>query len=144
MLQARWIGWGLWEGSQVPSIDYCIVDADAPSYVQDNLSWEARAKRAVSAKKSKYGSSAGELQANFTLLCFPQRESFIVNMQLTRSGWPAALPESVKSCSPSPWHGCASIRTQFSLFRSVDLCLRGTRQRICGLGLHDEAAIGAG
>ena len=36
------------------------------------------------------------------------------------------------------------IRTQFTIIRSIDPQLRGTRRRICGLGLQDGAAIGVG
>ena len=36
------------------------------------------------------------------------------------------------------------VRTQFAIFRSVDLRLRDTRRWICGLGLQDGVAIGVG
>ena len=50
--------------------DNRIIDADAPSYVQANLSWEATANRATSTKKRKYRSTAEELRASFTpLVC---------------------------------------------------------------------------
>ena len=50
--------------------DNRIVDADAPSYVQANLSWDAVANRAASAKKAKDRSAAEELRASFTpLVC---------------------------------------------------------------------------
>ena len=34
--------------------DNLIIDADAPSYVKANLSWEALANHAIAAKKAKY------------------------------------------------------------------------------------------
>ena len=50
--------------------DNHIVDADAPSYVEANISWDAVANHASSAKKAKYGSAAEELRASFTpLVC---------------------------------------------------------------------------
>ena len=53
MLQVDWMVRGVWEGSRVAFFDNRIVDADAPSYVQANLSWEAIANRAASTKKKR-------------------------------------------------------------------------------------------
>ena len=41
MLQVEWMVRGVWEGSRVELFNNRIIDADAPSYVQANLSWEA-------------------------------------------------------------------------------------------------------
>ena len=40
-LQADWLVRGVWEGDRVAYFDNRIVDADAPSYVRSNLSWNA-------------------------------------------------------------------------------------------------------
>ena len=73
MLQADSMIRGVWEGSWVAFFDNRIIDANAPSYVQVNLSWEAIANRAASAKKAKYCSTAEELWASFTpLVCFTE------------------------------------------------------------------------
>ena len=70
MLQADWMVRGIWEGSRVAFSDNRIVDADAPSYVQASLSWEAIANSAASTKNRKYRSVAEELRASFTpLVC---------------------------------------------------------------------------
>ena len=50
--------------------DSRIIDADAPSYVQANVSWEATASRAGSTKKKKFRLAAEEVQGSFTpLVC---------------------------------------------------------------------------
>ena len=40
-LQADWMVRGVWKGSWVAFFDERIIDADAPSYLQANLTWEA-------------------------------------------------------------------------------------------------------
>ena len=60
---------GVWEGNWV-LFDNCINDADAPSYVKANLSWDAIPTHAASAKKAKYRLAAEELRGSFTpLVC---------------------------------------------------------------------------
>ena len=88
--------------------DNRIVDADTPSYVQANLSWEAIAKCAASTKKRKYRYAAEELRTSFTPLMCSTRVFFTVSTLCTRSGWPVALPASGRSHSPSPWRGLIS------------------------------------
>ena len=48
--------------------DEPIIDADAPSYRQAKLTWEAISNRAAEAKKAKYQGLAEELRASFTPL----------------------------------------------------------------------------
>ena len=69
-LQADWMVRGVWEGSRVAFFDERIIDADAPSYLQANLTWEAISNRAAKTKKTKYQGLAEELRASFTpLVC---------------------------------------------------------------------------
>ena len=141
MLQADWMARGVWEGSRVVFFDNHIIDADAPSYVQANISWEAIANCATSAKKVKYRSTAEELRASFTpLVCSTEgvlhREYAAYQKRLAcrlANKW--QKPFSVTMA----W---VRIRTQFVIIRSVDLRLRGMRRQICGLGLQDGAASG--
>ena len=53
-LCADWMARGVWESDRAAFFDNRIIDADAPSFVQANLSWEATASQAASAKKKKY------------------------------------------------------------------------------------------
>ena len=123
--------------------DNRIVDADAPSYVQANLSWDAVANRAASAKKAKDRSAAEELRASFTpLVCSTEG---VLHHEY------AAYQKRLACRLASKWQKPFSVvmawvrvRTQFAIFRSVDLRLRGTRRRICGLSLQDGAALGVG
>ena len=66
-LQADWMVRAVWGGggSRVAFFDERI-DADAPSYLQANLTWEAISNRAAQAKKRKYQELAEELRASFT------------------------------------------------------------------------------
>ena len=134
---------GIWEGSRVAFLHNCIIDADAPSYIQANLSWGAIANRAASAKKAKYCSAAEELRASFTpLVCSTEG---VLHCEY------AAYQKRLACRLASKWQKPFSIimawvrvRTQLAIFRSVDLRLRGTRRRICGLGMQDGAAVGVG
>ena len=140
------IGWREVSGSPVgPAafFDNRIIDADAPSYVQANLSWEATASRVASAKKKKYRLAAEEVRGSFTpLVCS-------TDGALHREY--AAYLKRIAFCLSSKWEkpyaqvmGWVRIRTQFAIFRAVDLRLRGTRRSIQGMFLSDGAAVGVG
>ena len=50
--------------------DNRIVDANAPCYARNNLSWDAIAKKAADSKRRKYKDAAAELRGSFTpLVC---------------------------------------------------------------------------
>ena len=86
-------------------------------------------------------------------------------LQQTSTSWPmnsCAIGVAVqcrprrhflRSLSPATEHaklvyaqvmGWVRIRTQFAIFRAVDLRLRGTRRSIQGMFLSDGAAVGVG
>ena len=131
-LQADWCVRGVWEGSRVAFFDNRIIDADAPSYLSSNLSWEATAKRAVNEKKKKYAPVVEELRGSITPLvcstdCVLQTEY-------------AAYQRRLASRLAAKWERPLStimawvrVKTQFSIIRAVDLRLRGRRQRMSGL-----------
>ena len=51
MLQADWLSRGVWEGNRVAFFDNRIVDANAPCYALNNLSWDAISKKAADSKQ---------------------------------------------------------------------------------------------
>ena len=142
-LRADWMARGVWESGRAAFFDNRIIDADAPSYVQANLSWEATASRAASAKKKKYRLAAEEVRGSFTpLVCS-------TDGALHREY--AAYQKRLAFCLSSKWEkpyaqvmGWVRIHTQFAIFRAVDLRLRGTRRSIQGMLLSDGAAVGVG
>ena len=137
-LRANWMARGVWENGRVAFFDNCIVDADAPSYV--NIYWEALANRAANAKKTKYNTAAEELRGTVTpLVCSTDG---VVHREYRAYRIRLASKLATKWQRPcSVVVNWVKLRMQFAVFRAVNLCLRGTRQRILGLGLQDGAAI---
>ena len=70
LIQADWMARGVWEGNRAAFFDNHMIDADAPSYIKANLSWDTIATHAASTKKAKYRLAAEELRGSFTpLVC---------------------------------------------------------------------------
>ena len=69
-LQADWSVRGVWESNRVAFFNNRIIDADAPSYVFSNTSWQALANRPANQKKAKYERVVEELHGSITpLVC---------------------------------------------------------------------------
>ena len=141
MLQADWMVRGVWEGNRVAFFDNRITDADAPSYVRANLSWEAISNKAASDKKNKYRLVAEELRGSITPLV--RSTDGVLHREY------AAYQKRLACRLATKWQKPFSVvmrwvrtHTQFAIFRAVDLRFCGTRHRIWGLGLQDGAAIG--
>ena len=143
MLQADWMARGVWEGNRVAFFDNRITDADAPGYVLSNLSWEAIANKAAAEKKRKYRLVAEELRGSITPL--------VVSTDGVLHREYAAYQKRLACKLATKWQKSFSrvmawvcIRTQFAVFRTVDMRVRGTCRHVWGLGLQDGAAIGLG
>ena len=142
-LQADWMARGVWEGNRVAFFDNRITDADAPGYVRANLSWDAIANKAAAEKKKKYRLVAEELRGSITpLVCSTEG---VLHREY------AAYQKRLASRLATKWERPLSrvmawvrVRTQFAIFRAVDMRIRGTRRKIWGLGLQDGAGIGIG
>ena len=141
MLQADWMVRGVWEGNRVAFFDNRITDADAPSYVCANLSWETISNKAATEKKNKFRLVAEELQRSITtLVCSTDGVLHHKHVAYKKR---LACRLATKWQKPfSVVIGWVRTRTQLAIFRAVDICLHGTRRRIWGLGLQDGAAIG--
>ena len=141
-LQADWMVRGVWEGVRVAFFDNRVIDADAPSYVRSNLSWEAISKRAANEKKAKYCDIAEELRGTITPL--------VCSTDCVLHAEYASFQRRLASQLAAKWDKPYSVvmawvrtRTQFSIIRAVDLRLRGTRRKVYGIPFQDGAAVGA-
>ena len=122
--------------SRVAFFDNRIVDADAPSYLSSNLSWEATAKRAVTEKKKKYASVVEELRGSITpLVC-----STDCVLQTEYTAYQRRLASRLAAKWERPFSTVMAwvrVKTQFSIIRAVDLRLRGRRQRLSGMRVDE-------
>ncbi len=140
-LQADWSVRGVWEGNRVAFFDNRIVDADAPSYVSANISWDALAKRAAQQKKKKYLPVAEELRGSITpLVCSTDA---VLHSEYT------SYQKRLASRLAQKWDKAYSdvmawvrTQTQFAIIRAVDLRIRGSRRRFSGLSIGDGTSIG--
>ncbi len=135
-LQADWSVRGVWEGSRVAFFDNRIIDADAPSYLSANLSWETVAKRAVQTKKRKYSAIAEELRGSITpLIC-----STDCVLHIEYAAFQKRLASRLAAKWDRPYSSVMAwvrVRTQFAIIRAVDLRLRGSRRRFFGLTIDE-------
>ena len=122
-------------------LDNRVIDADAPSY-QKSL-WEAGARKEAEAKKRKYLRACQELRASFTpLIC-----STDAVLHLEYAEYQRRLASQLANEWDKPYSTVLSwvrIRTQFAIFRAVDVRLRGSRRRLMSLSILDGAGIGIG
>ena len=87
------------------SFDNRTIDADAPSYVKANLSWEAAGNHVIAAKKVNYCLAIEDLGNSLIPLVQSKMMHFIGNMLLTSSGWLVAWHGSVRNRSVWWWPG---------------------------------------
>ena len=116
--------------------DNRITDADAPSYLSSNLSWEATAKRAVTEKKKKYASVGEELRCSITpLVC-----STDCVLQTEYTTYQCRLASRLAAKWEKPFSTVMAwvrVKTQFSIIRAVDLHLRRRRRHLSGMGVDE-------
>ncbi len=135
-LQADWSVRGVWEGNRQAFFDNRITDADAPSYLAANLSWETIAKRAVHEKKKKYSSVVEELRGSITpLVC-----STDCVLHTEYAAYQRRLASRLAAKWERPYSAVMAwvrVRTQFAIIRAVDLRIRGRRRRLTGLSFDE-------
>mmetsp|Transcript_5588 Transcript_5588/g.7800 ORF Transcript_5588/g.7800 Transcript_5588/m.7800 type:complete len:368 (+) Transcript_5588:754-1857(+) len=140
-LRADFLAIGVWERQRVAFFDNRILDADAPSRFNCNMSYVTAMRTAVQEKKKKYQERCEDLAGSFTpLVCTVDgvfHREFVAFMKRVA----AALAEK--------WHKpygvvmCwVRVRLQFALIRAVDLRLRGSRKAFHGFGMMDGAGMG--
>ena len=135
-LQADWSARGVWEGSRVAFFDNRIIDADAPSYVSSNTSWQALANRAAQQKRAKYQHVVEDLRGSITpLVCSTDGVLHVeYRAYQRRLAHRLALKREQPFSSTMAW---VRIRLQFAIIRAVDLRLRGARMKFRGLSPAD-------
>ena len=140
-LRADFMAHSVWERQRVAFFDNRILDADAPSRFNCNMSYVTAMRAAVQEKKKKYQERCEDLAGSFTpLVCTVDgvfHREFVAFMKRVA----AALAEK--------WHKpygvvmCwVRVRLKFALIRAVDLRLRGSRKAFHGFGMMDGAGMG--
>ena len=117
-------------------LDNRIIDADAPSYVSSNTSWQALANRAAQQKRAKYQHVVEDLRGSITpFVCSTDGFLHVENRAYQhRLAHRLALKREQPFSSTMPW---VRIRLQFAIIRAVDLRLRGARMKFRGLSPAD-------
>lgn len=131
---------GIWEAGRVAFFDNRIVDADAPSYRNRNMSWDAISHQHAREKHNKYDRAAEDVRGSFTpLICscegvfHKEFKSFLKRLSSTLTEkW--EKPYSSIFC----W---VKVRIQISLIRAISMRIRGNRKRIRQVGTEDGAGV---
>ena len=117
-----------------------ILDTDAPSHFNRNMSYVTAMRTAVQEKKKKYTRSA-------VRTCWELHTFTVVNGVFHREF--VAFMKRVAAALAEKWHKpygvvmCwVRVRLQFALIRAVDLRLRGSRNAFHCFGMMDGAGIG--
>lgn len=137
-LQADFQVRGIWDAERVAFFDNRIINADAPSYA--NQDWATISRNHALQKHLKYDKAAEDVRGSFTpLICstegvlhkeysaFQKRSSEILAQK-----WGKPYSEVI---------GWLRVQSQISVIRAVSMRLRGTRRRIRGLPFEDGAAL---
>ncbi|CAM9595743.1 unnamed protein product [Heterosigma akashiwo] len=140
-LRADFMALSVWERQRVAIFDNRILDADAPSRFNRNMSYVTAMRTAVQEKKKKYQERCEDLAGSFTpLVCTVDgvfHREFVAFMKrvaaVLAEKW--HKPYGVVMC----W---VRVRLQFALIRAVDLRLRGSRKAFHGFGMMDGAGMG--
>ena len=118
--------------------DIRIVDTNVPSYLAKSPQTVLRT--AEREKKLKYGQACEDRHANFTPLCVsvdglvgPEMNTFLQRLaQRLAIKWDTPYNTSLF------W---IRAKLSFSLIRTTNLCIRGTRTKWRGIGMEDGSGI---
>jgi len=129
---------GVWQPQATALFDVRVVDTDAPSYL--NRTPTSIIQSAEREKKAKYSGAVESIHASFTPLCLSVDG-------LLGNEFSQFLKHLADRLS-SKWDLNYSITTywlktklSFALLRATNLCIRGSRSKIRGLGTEDGAGI---